>query len=429
MSSHHCISGPIHVYPGLVNKAAPGVSYYTPLQSPPAGTALARDGKPIPKLFKPLQIRGLTLQNRIMLSPLCQYSAADGHMSDWHFAHLGGIIKRGPGMAFCEATSVVPEGRITPEDAGLWQDSQIEPMRRIVEFVHSQGQHIGVQLGHAGRKASTVAPWLSSGDIATEELHGWPTNVYAPSAIPYNERHASPKEMTKEDIQNLKDAWLAAVKRALTAGFDAIEIHNAHGYLLHGFLSPVSNKRTDEYGGSFENRIRLTLEIVDLIRANIPDTMPLFLRVSSTDWLEQVEGFGPENSWTVDDTVRLADIVADRGVDLMDISSGGTHPQQKIIGGPAYQSPAAKKVKAKVGDRLLVGTVGAIADAHLANDLLEDGGLDLAIVGRGFLKNPFLVWTWAEDLDVEINTPNQIRWGFHGRGKRTTHDPKTGGAK
>lgn len=190
MSSHHCISGPIHVYPGLVNKAAPGVcasitpcpsaqqlthscaqvSYYTPLQSPPAGTALARDGKPIPKLFKPLQIRGLTLQNRIMLSPLCQYSAADGHMSDWHLAHLGGIIKRGPGMAFCEATSVVPEGRITPEDAGLWQDSQIEPMRRIVEFVHSQGQHIGVQLGHAGRKASTVAPWLSSGDIATEEV-------------------------------------------------------------------------------------------------------------------------------------------------------------------------------------------------------------------------------------------------------------------
>ncbi|KAL1633381.1 NADH-dependent flavin oxidoreductase [Diplodia intermedia] len=428
MSSHHAITEPIYCYHGLLNKAAPGVSYYTPLQSPPAGTALADDDKPIPKLFKPLQIRGLTLQNRIMLSPMCQYSAPDGHMTDWHFAHLGGIVKRGPGLSFCEATAVTPEGRITPEDVGLWQDSQIEPMRRIVEFVHSQGQHIGVQLGHAGRKASTVAPWLSSGDIATEEVHGWPDNVFAPSAIAYNDRHASPKEMTKTDIQNLKDAFVAAVKRGLAAGFDAVEIHGAHGYLLHSFASPVSNKRTDEYGGSFENRIRLTLEIVDLVRANIPDTMPLFLRVSSTDWLEQVDEFGPEKSWTVDDTARLAEIVADRGVDLLDVSSGGIHPKQKIIGGPAYQSPAAKKIKAKIGDKMLIGTVGAIPDAQTANSLLEEGALDLAIVGRGFLKDPFLVWTWAQDLGVEVNNPNQIRWGFHGRGRRTTRHPKEGGA-
>lgn len=259
-------------------------------------------------------------------------------------------------------------------------------------------------------------------------MNGWPDNVYAPSAIAYSERHATPKEMTKADIENLKDAWLAAVKRGLAAGFDAIEIHGAHGYLLHSFNSPVSNRRTDEYGGSFENRVRLTLEIVDLVRANIPDAMPLFLRVSSTDWLEHVDGFGPENSWTVDDTARLAALVADRGVDLLDVSSGGIHPQQKIVGGPAYQSPAAKEVKAKVGDKLLIGTVGAIPDAQLANSLLEEGGLDLAIVGRGFLKDPFLVWTWAQDLGVEINTPNQIRWGFHGRGRRTTRDPKKGGA-
>ncbi|GME64614.1 NADH:flavin oxidoreductase/NADH oxidase [Neofusicoccum parvum] len=428
MSSHHAVTNKIHVEPHLANKPAPGISYFTPAQEPPAGTALARDGKSIPALFQPLRVRGLTLANRIMLSPLCQYSAWDGHMTDWHVAHLGGIVSRGPGIAFCEATAVAAEGRITPEDAGLWQDSQVEPMRRVVEFAHGQGQRIGVQLAHAGRKASTVAPWLSAGDVATEELNGWPDNVYAPSAIAYNDRHASPKELTAADIKALKAAWVAAVKRALRAGFDAIEIHNAHGYLLHEFLSPVTNKRTDEYGGPFENRVRLTLEIVDLVREHIPDTMPLFLRVSSTDWLEEVDGFGPDKSWTVDDTVRLAELLAARGVDVLDVSSGGIHEKQKIVGGPAYQSPAAKKIKAKVGDKLLVGTVGAINNAKLANSLLDEGGLDLAIVGRGFQKNPGLVWSWAEELGVEINVANQIRWGFGGRGKHTTDQPEKGGA-
>lgn len=429
MSSHHAVTNKIHVEPHLVNKPAPGISYFTPAQDPPSGTALAHDDKPIPKLFKPLKVRGVEFQNRIMLSPLCQYSAPDGHMTDWHIAHLGGIIKRGPGISFCEATAVLPEGRITPEDVGLWRDSQMEPMRRVVEFVHSQGQKIGVQLAHAGRKASTVAPWLSTGDVATEELNGWPDNVYAPSAIPYNERHASPKELTKQDIETLKNAWVAAVKRALAVGFDTIEIHNAHGYLLHEFLSPVTNKRTDEYGGSFENRVRLTLELVELVRNTIPDSMPLFLRVSSTDWLEEVEGFGPEKSWTVDDTVKLAELLVQKGVDVLDVSSGGNHEKQQIKGGPAYQAPAAKRVKDKVGDKLIVGTVGAIADAHLANKLLEVDGLDLAIVGRGFQKNPGLVWSWAEELGVEINVANQIRWGFGGRGKRTTTKPQQGGQK
>lgn len=235
--------------------------------------------------------------------------------------------------------------------------------------------------------------------------------------------------MTKQDIETLKNAWVAAVKRALAVGFDTIEIHNAHGYLLHEFLSPVTNKRTDEYGGSFENRVRLTLEIVELVRNTIPDSMPLFLRVSSTDWLEEVEGFGPEKSWTVDDTVRLAELLAQKGVDVLDVSSGGNHEKQQIKGGPAYQAPAAKRVKDKVGDKLIVGTVGAIADAHLANKLLEEDGLDLAIVGRGFQKNPGLVWSWAEELGVEINVANQIRWGFGGRGKRTTTKPQQGGQK
>ena len=326
--SHHGLAIQTEEAVHRVNRAAPGISYFTPAQDPPAGTGLGmKDGSDkLPKLFTPLKLRGLTLQNRLMVSPMCQYSAEDGHMTAWHFTHLGGIIQRGPGLTMIEATAVLPEGRITPEDAGLWQDSQIEPLKKIVEFAHSQNQKIGIQLGHAGRKASTVAPWLSMGDTATEALNGWPDNVYAPSALPFSARYPHPKEMTKSDIVRVKVAFKKAIERALKAGIDAIEIHNAHGYLLHSFLSPAANKRTDEYGGSFENRIRLTLEIVDIARSTIPDDMPLFLRISAIDWLEEV---GIEG-WTLDDTIRLADILAGRGVDLLDVSSGGLHEKQQI---------------------------------------------------------------------------------------------------
>lgn len=413
--SHHA-APPVAEENSLVNKATPGISYFTPLQDPVAGTALAmKDGSDkIPKLFTPIKLRGMTMQNRIALSPLCQYSSQDGHHTDWQMTHLGGIIQRGPGLSFIEATAVVPEGRITPEDSGLWKDSQIEPLRRIVEFAHSQGQKIGIQLAHAGRKASTVAPWLSMGDIATKELNGWPDNVYGPSAIPYNERHCKPKEMTKQDIENLKLAWKAAVDRSLKAGFDTIEIHNAHGYLLHSFLSPASNQRTDEYGGSFENRIRLTLEIVELTRQAIPEDMPLVLRLSASDWLEEagIEG------WTLDESVKLAEILATKGVDLLDVSSAGLHPKQHVHGGPGYQEPFAKAIKAKVGDKMAVGTVGTITEGKQANGYLENDNLDIVFAGRMFQKNPGLVWAWADDLGVEGRWANQIRWGFGGRGKK-----------
>lgn len=242
---------------------------------------------------------------------------------------------RGPGLTIVEATSVTPEGRITPEDSGLWKDTQIEPLRRIVEFAHSQGQHMAIQLAHAGRKASTIAPWLNSrGSVADEHVGGWPDRVLGPSDLPYDKNHARPAAMTKADIRDFKDAWVAAVKRALTAGFDVIEIHNAHGYLLHNFVSPTSNERTDEYGGSFENRVRLTLEIVDLTRATVPKDMPLFLRISATDWLEEIDGM---QGWTVEDTVKLGKMLVGRGVDLIDVSSGGNNPKQKIKTGPGYQ--------------------------------------------------------------------------------------------
>ena len=368
----------------------------------------------IPKLFTPLKLRGLEIQNRIALSPLCQYSAQDGHASDWHLTHLGGILQRGPGFTLVEATAVTENGRITPEDVGLWKDSQKEPLRRIVEFAHGQSQKIGIQLAHAGRKASCVAPWLSKGAVAGPELNGWPDNVHAPSAIPFNEDHCMPKEMTLEDIEKFKASFVEAVKRAVDIGFDLIEIHNAHGYLLHSFLSPASNQRTDKYGGSFENRTRLTLEIVDLVRKTIPETMPLVLRISATDWLEEagIEG------WTVEQTVKLSEQLAERGVDLLDVSSGGLHQKQHIHAGPGYQEPFAKAVKDKVGDKMLVGTVGSITDGKQANGYLENDNLDVAFVGRLFQKNPGVVWQFADDLGVEGRWANQIRWGFGGRGQK-----------
>jgi len=332
-----------------------------------------------------------------------------------------------------EATSPTPQGRITPEDSGIWSDEHIEGewgLKKICEFAHSQGQKIGIQIGHAGRKASTVAPWLSMGALATKDVNGWPDEVIAPSAIPYNKDHAMPKEMTLQDIEDLKTAWVAGVRRAIKAGFDVIEIHNAHGYLLQEFISPVSNKRTDKYGGSFENRTRLTLEIVDLTRKEMPKDMPLFLRISATDWLEH-DGFEGD-SWKVSDTVKLAPLLAERGVDLIDISSGGNHPSQKIVPGPGYQAPFAKEVKKAVGDKLLVGCVGSITSGKQAEAILTGKGedskgdteVDLAIVGRMFQKNPGLVWAWAEELGVEINVANQIRWGFGGRGGKRAGAPK-----
>lgn len=305
---------------------------------------------------------------------------------------MGGIIQRGPGLACVEASGVQARGRITPEDVGIWKDSQIEPLAESVRFAHSQSQHIMIQLAHAGRKASTVAPWLSSGDIAGKDVNGWPDDVQAPSAIAWNEKHAQPKEMTLEDINQFKKDFIAAVHRAVKAGFDIIEIHNAHGYLLHSFLSPVSNQRTDKYGGSFENRVRLTLELVEETRAVIPKDMPLFLRISATDWLEEQKDI-PE-SWTCDDTVKLAPMLAERGVDLLDVSSGGNHPRQHPHSKPAYQAPFAIRVKEAVGSKMAVGSVGSIENATLANSLLEKDGLDLVIVGRGFQKNPGLVFAW-----------------------------------
>ncbi|EIN08320.1 FMN-linked oxidoreductase [Punctularia strigosozonata HHB-11173 SS5] len=413
-----------------LNVAAEGLPYFTPAQNPPAGTAIdpQPSGKPIPKLFQPLKIRGVEFQNRIFLSPLCQYSAQDGHLTTWHTAHLGGIFTRGPGLTIIEATGVVPEGRITPEDSGLWKDSQIEPLKQLVDFAHSQSQKIGIQLAHAGRKASCVAPWIHFGMVANEECNGWPDNVWAPSPIPFDPNYPQPKELTKEGIKRVIQAFADAAKRAIKAGIDVIEIHNAHGYLLSEFLSPQTNKRTDEYGGSFENRIRLTLEVVDAVRAAIPDTTPLFLRISATEWLEELAPNEPQ--WRSEDTVRLAKILVEHGVDFLDVSSGGITARQKIKATPgAYQAFLAADVKRELGDKLFVGAVGGIDNGHIAQSVLDHGDADAILVGRHFQKNPGAVWQFAEDLGVDVQSAHQIEWGFRGRGgkgaKEATHDAGT----
>jgi 2,4-dienoyl-CoA reductase-like NADH-dependent reductase (Old Yellow Enzyme family) len=404
------------------NVAAKGISYYTPAQEPPAGTQLEGSTK----LFTPLTIRGVTLPNRLFLAPLCQYSANsnDGRVTDWHLAHLGGILQRGPGLAIMESTAVQKVGRITPQDLGLYDDSQVEPLKRITEFAHSQSQKIAIQLAHAGRKASAVAPWLSVNAMAALEVGGW-DELVAPSAIPFEEGvNIVPKELSLEDIEVLIKDFAEAAERAVKANFDAIEIHAAHGYLLHQFLSPVSNKRTDRYGGSFENRIRLLLEVSESIRASIPETMPLLIRISATDWFEFNDNDDLKNefpeSWTVGQSVQLAPLLAERGVDLVDVSSGGIHPKSAIAikPGPAYQVHLAQEVKKAVGDKLLVTAVGGIKTGPLAEEVVQSG-IDAVQAGRWFQQNPGLVRAFANELGEKVRMATQIDWSFEGRGKRT----------
>ncbi|KAK1241796.1 hypothetical protein MKX07_007619 [Trichoderma sp. CBMAI-0711] len=414
----------------IYNVAAENATFFTPEQIPIPGTATEpqRSGKPVPKLFTPLKIRGIQMANRIWVSPMCQYSAHEGFHTPWHITHYGGMAQRGPGLMMIEATAVQANGRITPEDSGIWLDAHVETLKKHVDFAHSQNGLIGIQLGHAGRKASTVAPWLSSGATAIEEVGGWPDDVVGPGNEPFNEHYPKPRAMTIADIERFKHDFHAAVLRALRCGFDVIELHFAHGYLVSSFLSPAVNKRTDKYGGSFENRARLALELVDETRRIMPKQMPLFVRISATDWLDTNPDWNGGPSWNVDESIKLAQLLAQRGVDVLDVSSGGNHAQQKVVGGPGYQAPFAKKIKAAVGDSMLVSSVGSIKTGQVAQKLIEgsdeadDTPLDLIAAGRMFQKNPGLVWAWADDLDVSINVAHQIGWGFGGRSKKAPVD-------
>ena len=329
-------------------------------------------------LFSPLTIGSVTLPNRIVVSPMCEYSCEDGLANDWHLVHLGSRAVGGAGLVFTEATAVTAEGRISPQDLGLWKDEHIAPLSRITAFLHSQGARAGIQLAHAGRKASTYRPWGGGEGAIAPEAGGW-ANVAAPSAIPFSPTYPKPQELDKAGIQAIAQAFRAAAVRADRAGFDVIEIHSAHGYLLHEFLSPISNRRSDEYGGSFENRARLLLEVADAIRSVWARERPLFVRISATDYTE--------GGWDLPQSIRLAGLLREHGVDLVDVSSGGNVATAQFSVGPGYQTAFSEAIRAQAG--IPTGAVGMITDPAQAAHILRSGQADLIFIAREFLRDPY----------------------------------------
>ncbi|KAF5026763.1 hypothetical protein F66182_1117 [Fusarium sp. NRRL 66182] len=396
----------------LENKPASGSPYFTPAQEPPAGTPLKNDSAPT--LFKPLRVRGVELKNRFVVSPMCTYSAENGHLTDWHLVHLGQFALKGAGLVFVEATAVEPQGRNGPEDSGLWEDSQIVPLKRITDFIHSQNSKVAIQLAHTGRKANTLAPWIGGSankTLVPKELGGWPDEIVAPSAIPFAEGYGTPHELTTEEIKTQVKKWQDAAVRAVKAGFDVIEFHAAHGYLIHEFLSPHTNKRTDQYGGSFENRTRFLFEIIEAVRNVVPDDLPLWVRISGTEWME----WAGEPSWDLESSIRLAKQLPAAGVDVLDVSSAGNLPEQKIHVHQTFQADLAGKIREALradGKELLVATVGLITDGAFASSLVqEDKGpkADLVLAARQFLREPDFVLSAAEELNVGVKWPVQYQ--------------------
>ncbi|HVJ08611.1 MAG TPA: NADH:flavin oxidoreductase/NADH oxidase [Acidisarcina sp.] len=348
-------------------------------------------------LFTPFTLRNITFPNRIAVSPMCEYSSEDGFTNEWHLVHLGSRAVGGAGLVITEATAVVPEGRISPWDVGLWKDAHIAGLSRIVDFIHSQGVRAGVQLAHAGRKASTSRPWDAQGDnVVLPTAGGW-ENVVAPSAIAFKPGYAEPIALDRNGIDTVIQAFASAARRALAAGFDVVEIHAAHGYLLHQFLSPLSNHRTDEYGGSFENRTRLVVNVVDAVRQEWPLELPLFIRISATDWVE--------GGWSTEESVKLARLLKDHGVDLVDASSGGVVPNAKIPVGPGYQVPFAERIRREGG--IPTGTVGMITSAQQADQIVLNGQADMVLLARELLRDPYWPLHAAVELKQSIAWPPQ----------------------
>jgi 2,4-dienoyl-CoA reductase (NADPH2) len=348
-------------------------------------------------LFDPLSIRGVTLRNRIVVSPMCQYSSIDGFADDWHLVHLGSRAAGGAGLVFVEASGVTAQGRITPGDMGIYDDGHIEPLARIARFVERMGAVPAIQLAHAGRKASCVPPFHGGARLKSED-GGW--TVIAPSPIPFNDTDPLPHELTEVEIQEVIAAFITATKRAIAAGFKILEIHSAHGYLSHEFLSPLSNKRTDRYGGSFENRTRLVREIATAMRIVMPDDMPLFTRISCTDWVE--------GGWDLPQSIELARMLKPIGVDLMDCSSGALIKSAKIPFGPGFQVPFATAIRKQA--EIMTGAVGMITEAEQANEIITSGKADLAFLAREMLREPYWALKAAKTLGVQPAWP--IQYGY-----------------
>lgn len=347
------------------------------------------------KLFSPITIKSVTFPNRIVVSPMCQYSSQDGFANDWHLVHLGSRAVGGAGLIIQEATAVSPEGRISFEDMGIWKDEHIEPLKRITSFIHEHGAVAGIQLAHAGRKASTDKPW-NGGHQVKEGERSW--KPVAPSPVPFREDDILPAALSTEEIGLIIQQFKDAAARSLKAGYKVIEIHAAHGYLVHQFLSPLSNLRTDEYGGGFDNRIRFLLQIIDAIKEVWPEDLPLFVRISATDWAE-------EGGWDPAQSVLLSSILRSKGVDLIDCSSGGLLPKVHIPVGPGYQVQFAELIKKEAG--ILTGAVGLITNAQQAEDILQHQQADLVIMARELLRDPYFPLHAAAGLGAHIKWPDQ----------------------
>lgn len=356
-------------------------------------------------LFSPLRIRGVELRNRIVMSPMCQYCAHDGFADDWHLVHLGSRAVGGVALVMVEATAVTRGGRITPADLGIWSDDHIEPLARIARFVHSQGAVAGIQLAHAGRKASCDLPQKGGASLKTPEEGGWP--VVGPSPIPFSEGDPVPIALDQAGIDGIVDAFEAAAARALEAGFRLLEIHSAHGYLLHEFLSPLSNRREDNYGGSLDNRMRLVLRIAQRLRGRMPADVPLFVRISATDWVD--------GGWDIDQSVSLSARLKDLGVDLIDVSSGALVPRAHIPVGKGYQVPFARRIREETG--IMTGAVGMITEAQHADEIVIGGDADLVFLARELLRRPYWALKAAQELGVEPPRPTQYGYAVRRRAK------------
>lgn len=348
------------------------------------------------KLFTPYAQRSLSLRNRIVIAPMCQYSAIDGIPNDWHLVHLGSRAVGGAGLVIVEATAISAEGRISPGDVGLWSEAHQRAWQPITRFMKAQGAVAGVQLAHAGRKASAQRPWEGGGPLAAD-AGAWPT--VAPSAVPFDKHWHTPQALDKAGIAKVIADFRAAAERALAAGFELIELHGAHGYLLHQFLSPLSNQRTDEYGGSFDNRTRLVREVITAVREVWPEHLPLWLRISATDWTE--------GGWDIEQSVQLAIQVKSMGVDLIDVSSGGLIPHVKIPVSPGYQVPFAARLRHDAG--IATGAVGLITESTHAARIIEEGSADVVLIARESLRDPYFPRRAAQELGVAITAPEQYQ--------------------
>ena len=364
------------------------------------GRAQCAHDREVPEvdLFTPITIRGVTFRNRVAMSPMCMYSAKDGYANDFHLVHLGSRAVGGVGLVVVEATAVAADGRITPNDVGIWTDDHMEPLARIARFLEAQGAVPGIQLAHAGRKASCAVPWQGGASLKTPAEGGWP--IVGPSPIPFSEGDPIPRELDERGIESYIEAWGAAGRRALAAGFKVIEIHAAHGYLLHQFLSPLSNRRTDHYGGSLENRMRFLLRVAEKLRAIIPEHLPLFVRISATDWVD--------GGWDIEQSAVLCKQLRERGVDLIDVSSGGTVPDAKIPVARGYQVPFSHRIREEVSIR--TGAVGMISDPQYADGIITSGQANIVFLARELLREPY--WAIKAQHALEEQPAWPIQYGY-----------------